>query len=92
MEACNSVAAEEAGRPLTSTPIGHRERMSYLGVDVGRAFSQLDRFPELCVTIDEGGWPVIRLGGVSVRTGARLVAALGWRPIPPAAQRLGLRT
>jgi tetratricopeptide (TPR) repeat protein len=42
----NSAAAIEAARPLTSAPIGHRERMSYLWVDVGRAFSQMDRHRE----------------------------------------------
>jgi transcriptional regulator with XRE-family HTH domain len=46
VEAGNSVAAVEAARPLTSAPIGHRERMSYLWVDVGRAFSQMDRHRE----------------------------------------------
>ena len=46
VEAGNSATAVEAARPLTSAPIAHRERMSYLWVDVGRAFAQMDRHRE----------------------------------------------
>ncbi|MDT5042664.1 MAG: hypothetical protein QOE51_3649 [Actinoplanes sp.] len=42
----NPAAAVDAARPLTERPVHHRERMSYLWVDVGRAFEQLDRRPE----------------------------------------------
>jgi transcriptional regulator with XRE-family HTH domain len=40
-------AAVAAARPLTERPIvRHQERMSYLWVDLGRAFEQQDRRPE----------------------------------------------
>ncbi|MDT4992761.1 MAG: hypothetical protein QOH97_2653 [Actinoplanes sp.] len=42
----NPAGAVDAARPLTERPVHHRERMSYLWVDVGRAFEQLDRHPE----------------------------------------------
>jgi transcriptional regulator with XRE-family HTH domain len=43
VEAGNAAAAVDAAHPLTETPVRHQERMSYLWVDVGRAFEQLDR-------------------------------------------------
>jgi transcriptional regulator with XRE-family HTH domain len=43
VEAGNATAAVDAAQPLTETPVPHQERMSYLWVDVGRAFEQLDR-------------------------------------------------
>jgi transcriptional regulator with XRE-family HTH domain len=46
VECGNPAAAVKAARPLTRAPIRHRERMSYLWVDIGRAFSQLDRHRE----------------------------------------------
>jgi transcriptional regulator with XRE-family HTH domain len=39
-------AAVDAAHPFTETPVRHQERMSYLWVDVGRAFERLDRRPE----------------------------------------------
>jgi transcriptional regulator with XRE-family HTH domain len=38
--------AVDVARPLTERPVHHQERMSYLWVDVGRAFKLLDRRPE----------------------------------------------
>jgi len=46
VECGNPAAAVDAARPLTERPVRHQERMSYLWVDVGRAFKQLDRGPE----------------------------------------------
>jgi transcriptional regulator with XRE-family HTH domain len=46
VECGNPAAAVEAARPLTRAPIRHRERMSYLWVDIGRALSQLGRHRE----------------------------------------------
>ncbi|RSM64911.1 hypothetical protein DMB66_18200 [Actinoplanes sp. ATCC 53533] len=46
VEGGNPAAALDAARPLTEKPVRHHERMSYLWVDVGRAFKQLDRRPE----------------------------------------------
>ena len=46
VECGNPVAAVDAAHPFTETPVRHHERMSYLWVDVGRAFEQLDRRPE----------------------------------------------
>jgi transcriptional regulator with XRE-family HTH domain len=46
VEGGNPAAAVDAARPLTERPVANRERMSYLWVDVGRAFEQLDRRPE----------------------------------------------
>jgi transcriptional regulator with XRE-family HTH domain len=46
VEGGKPAAAVDAAHPLTEAPVRHQERMSYLWVDVGRAFGQLDRRPE----------------------------------------------
>jgi tetratricopeptide (TPR) repeat protein len=46
VEAGQPAAALEAAGPLMTSRIGQRERMSYFWVDVGRAYSQLDRHRE----------------------------------------------
>ena len=46
VECGNPAAAVDAAHPFTVTPLHHQERMSYLWVDVGRAFEQMDRRPE----------------------------------------------
>jgi transcriptional regulator with XRE-family HTH domain len=43
VEADNPSAALEAAEQLNPTDVSHRERMSYLWVDVGRAWARLDR-------------------------------------------------
>jgi transcriptional regulator with XRE-family HTH domain len=46
VEAGNPSVALETAKPLVATGVGQRERMSYFWVDVGRAYSQLDRHRE----------------------------------------------
>ncbi|MBB4764095.1 helix-turn-helix domain-containing protein [Amorphoplanes digitatis] len=46
VEGGDPAAAVDAAYPLCQRPVPNRERMSYLWVDVGRAFEQLDRRPE----------------------------------------------
>lgn len=46
VEAGNPAAALHTAEPLTEKPVRNRERMSYLWVDVGRAFQQMDHRPE----------------------------------------------
>jgi transcriptional regulator with XRE-family HTH domain len=46
VDAGNPVRALEAAKPLMAARIGQRERMSYMWVDAGRAFAQLDRHRE----------------------------------------------
>lgn len=46
VDAGDPAAALKAARPLMAAPIHERERMSYLWVDVGRAFSQMDKHRE----------------------------------------------
>jgi transcriptional regulator with XRE-family HTH domain len=46
VECGNPETAVDAAHPFTVAPLHHQERMSYLWVDVGRAFEQMDRRPE----------------------------------------------
>ncbi|GAA3617018.1 helix-turn-helix transcriptional regulator [Kineosporia mesophila] len=46
VESGNPAAALETARPLATHPVKQRERMSYLWVDMGRAFSRMDRHRE----------------------------------------------
>jgi transcriptional regulator with XRE-family HTH domain len=43
VECGNPATAVDAAHPFIETPVRHPERMSYLWVDVGRAFERLDR-------------------------------------------------
>jgi transcriptional regulator with XRE-family HTH domain len=46
VEAGDPAAAISAAQPIIRTPVKHAERMSYFWVDLGRAYCQLDRYPE----------------------------------------------